>query len=153
MTPAKQFLLYAALICAGALACGDIPAAPDEPRLETYDLASFTPPAGWKREVKKNSSIMYSRIDPNQGWCQLIVYNSFASDGSLDQDFKAEWDAVAAGMLAAAGPRNVADVPAANGWKCRSATGTFTHSGQPGTLKPPQVRPPTLGSEGLISGG
>ena len=102
--------------------------------VQSYDLARFTPPAGWQRSVSPNSSVMYSRVDQNQGWCQLIVYNSLATSGSLEQDFRAEWQAVAVRKLSASGPANVADIPAANGWKCRSATGTFTHGGQPGTL-------------------
>ncbi len=113
----------------GSTAGGGNPAA-----VQTYDLARFAPPAGWQRSVSPNSSVMYSRVDSNQGWCQLIVYNSLGSAGSLEQDFKAEWQDVAVQKLSATGPSGVTDIPAANGWKCRSATGTFTHGGQPGTL-------------------
>jgi hypothetical protein len=59
---------------------------------ESYDIASFTPPAGWKKDVKQ-SSVSFTIVDNVKNtYCIIGVYNSVASTGNMRTDFKNEWN-------------------------------------------------------------
>lgn len=58
---------------------------------ETFDLASFQPPRGWRIE-NRGDSTAYVHIDEvAQTYCMLAVYRSTASSGNLAEDYAREW--------------------------------------------------------------
>ncbi|MGZ5286126.1 MAG: hypothetical protein ACXWB9_03030, partial [Flavisolibacter sp.] len=58
---------------------------------ENFDLISFTPPQGWKKEVRE-TLVIYTSIDQvKRTWCQVAVVKSTISKGSVEQDFDSEW--------------------------------------------------------------
>ncbi len=58
---------------------------------ETFDIASFTPPKDWRREVGKEK-IAFSVFDTAKGqFCFLILHASRQSSGNFEQDFKDDW--------------------------------------------------------------
>jgi hypothetical protein len=59
---------------------------------ESFDIANFTPPAGWKREVKKDEIDFTWVNNTKNTYCIIAVYSSVASKGNLLSDFTAEWD-------------------------------------------------------------
>jgi hypothetical protein len=62
---------------------------------ETFDLLSFTPPAGWEKTVVENDHVLYTSYNASRtAFCQLWVYTSLASSGSPQKDFETVWDAV-----------------------------------------------------------
>ena len=59
---------------------------------ESFDIANFTPPAGWKREVKKDE-VDFTWVDKTKNtYCIIAVYSSVASKGNLLSDFTDEWN-------------------------------------------------------------
>ncbi len=98
---------------------------------ETFDLTSYTPPSkqdGWKKEVKDNL-VSYTKTDNvKKTWCQIGIYRSTASKGSIEDDFDSEW------QILAATPYQIKEVPKsggiqeAEGWKIKVGSGTFSYN-------------------------
>ena len=58
---------------------------------ETFDMVTYTPPKGWKKKVTENI-ITHSIINKtNNSWCQVAIIRSTNSKGSIEKDFKSEW--------------------------------------------------------------
>lgn len=92
---------------------------------QTFDITTYTPPAGWKKETKENL-VIFSKTDKiKKTWCQLSILKSTASKGSIDADFESEW------KLLAATPYSINEAPQASptqeaeGWKIKSGAGKF----------------------------
>ncbi len=59
---------------------------------ETFDIATFTQPGGWKRDVKP-SVVNFTKVDNLKNtYCIIGVYTSVASTGNVWSDFKNEWN-------------------------------------------------------------
>ncbi|HLN73867.1 MAG TPA: hypothetical protein VK205_11270 [Prolixibacteraceae bacterium] len=95
---------------------------------ETFDLTSYTLPSKgeWKKEVKENV-VSYTKTDNvKRTWCQIGIYRSTASKGSIEADFDSEW------QLLIATPYNIQAEPKsggiqeAEGWKIKVGSGTFS---------------------------
>jgi hypothetical protein len=95
---------------------------------ETFDLTSYTLPSKgeWKKEVKENV-VSYTKTDNiKRTWCQIGIYRSAASKGSIEADFDSEW------QLLIATPYNIQAEPKsggiqeAEGWKIKVGSGTFS---------------------------
>lgn len=97
---------------------------------ETFDILTYTPPAGWSREAK-GSYVMFTKIDNAAGtWCQIAVYKSMTTLGSVDLDFKHEWDdLVVKNYKPATGPQQP-QTGEAEGWKIMTAGSTFNYNNQ-----------------------
>ncbi|MEI6667093.1 MAG: lipocalin family protein [Acidobacteriota bacterium] len=95
----------------------------------TYDLVTFTPPSGWQKDVKDNSTL-YTAVDQkSRNWCRIGIVKSTISKGTIERDFASEWQEL---MV-----RNykISEVPqapktggvrAADGWAMKAGGGTFT---------------------------
>jgi hypothetical protein len=60
---------------------------------ESFDILSFTPPKGWKRDVAKDV-ISFTDMNQKRGsYCIIGIYSSHKSSGSAEKDFASEWNA------------------------------------------------------------
>lgn len=92
---------------------------------ETFDLTTYTPPKGWKKELTENT-ITYTIISKQtNSWCRINIVKSTASKGNIDQDFESEWQELVVKSY------NVTDTPQINtvqdveGWKIKAGGGKF----------------------------
>jgi hypothetical protein len=60
---------------------------------ETFDIATYNPPKGWKRSTGQGYVIFQDgkQTGSTGSFCILIVYASRQSSGDADKDFKMEW--------------------------------------------------------------
>src|SRR4051794_33771365 len=61
---------------------------------EKFDIATFTPPAGWQR-IDSNGMVAFLDSKTNNGltsFCQIFLYPSHPSSGNAENDFRLEWD-------------------------------------------------------------
>ena len=63
---------------------------------QTYDLVSYNPPAGWKKEVKTNMTVYTMTDNKKSSWCQIFLVKSTTSKGSIEADFESEWRSIVA---------------------------------------------------------
>jgi hypothetical protein len=93
---------------------------------ETYELVSYSPPKGWKKEVKEKTYTSYTITNKqNKTYCQIFIMLSIDSKGSIKKDFDSEWKTLVAN------PYNVSDTPrisqpiAEDGWETKGGMAAF----------------------------
>jgi hypothetical protein len=100
----------------------------------TYDLISFTPPKGWTKEEKQNV-IVYTKTDKkNKTWCQIGVYKSTVSKGTIEDDLQSEWNETAAKQYGITDSMQTSPTEEAEGWKIKTGSGKFTFNNQPAAV-------------------
>ena len=99
---------------------------------QTFDLLNYIPPAGggWTKEEKKNV-VVFSKVDKSsKTWCQIGVYKSTTSKGSIEADLQSEWNELAVKQFNIIETMQATETQEANGWKIKSASGKFNFNNQ-----------------------
>ncbi len=88
---------------------------------ETFDIITYTPPEGWKKEVKPGV-IDYTNLNTTAGtFCVISMYASSASTGDAQKDFNNDWnELVVTPYKAEANPKTETQTTA-DGWKVVTA--------------------------------
>lgn len=93
---------------------------------QTYDMATFTAPSGWKAEPKENL-MLFSRIDGGS-WAQIGIYKSTVSKGSVENDAISEWQTLVASQHTMS--QEESTKPASgDGWEIMSKSGVWQFNG------------------------
>jgi hypothetical protein len=96
---------------------------------EAFDLARYRLPAGFSRDAKDNY-VLHQKVDQTTGsWCQVILYKSVGSSGTLEGDFDHEWDNLIAKNYAGA-TKTRPERTEENGWTAQTAATRFDFQGQ-----------------------
>lgn len=97
---------------------------------ETFDLATYIVPAGWKKLNNTIGVIGYAITNDQTGtYCQLALYMSTNSKGSLQADFESEWqELVVKSYKPTEKPEPVPTAPE-NGWEAQGGVAPFEFSG------------------------
>jgi hypothetical protein len=96
---------------------------------ETFDMATFIPPAGWPKEAKDFAVSFVTTNNQTQGWCRVTIYKSIASSGNSVTDFNTEWNA----LIAKNYPDAALPTPEAtteDGWTSQSGVAKFQYNDQ-----------------------
>ncbi|RYZ30690.1 MAG: hypothetical protein EOO10_01910 [Chitinophagaceae bacterium] len=95
---------------------------------QTYDIISFTPPKGWKKENPENVFTLSTTNNKTKAWAQIGVVKSTASKGSIEADFESEWKELIVKPYQQYGvtekPLGI-DTQSLNGWKVCTGLGKF----------------------------
>ena len=66
---------------------------------DTYDIATFTPPSGWKKQTKEGA-VLFATAEEKKGiFALLTIYASGKSTGDPKRDFESDWHEFIAGQL------------------------------------------------------
>jgi hypothetical protein len=88
---ARLFLGIILLAAASAAAHG---------QASTFDIAAFTPPAGWQQEMGADH-VTYTQVDNQAGtFCMFAVYSSQPAPAEPSSGFAAEWQALVGSSFA-----------------------------------------------------
>jgi hypothetical protein len=96
---------------------------------QTYDLVSYNPPTGWKKEVKTNMTVYTMTDKKKNSWCQIFLVKSTTSKGSIEADFESEWREFAVANYKPTETPNISEVQEADGWKIRAGSAKFVFNG------------------------
>ena len=100
---------------------------------QTFDLVTYTPPKGWKKEEKENI-ITYTKIDKvKKTWCVIGVVKSTVSKGSIDADLESEWNELAVKQYNA-DAMQATETQEGEGWKVKTASGIFITDNKPNAV-------------------
>ncbi|HMT74521.1 MAG TPA: hypothetical protein PKA77_10650 [Chitinophagaceae bacterium] len=96
---------------------------------ESFDLASYTIPKGWKKEIG-NGSRSYAITNPQNGqYAKLIVYKSIPGTGVLNTDFETEWTDLVVTPYQPSAERESTEENLPNNWKIKTGTSAFSFNG------------------------
>ena len=92
---------------------------------QTYDLLSFTPPKGWKKNTQEDI-ITFTRTDANKTkWARIVIVKSTASKGNIHEDFENEWLELAVKPYKVDKQPLATDTQTFQGWKFYSGMSRF----------------------------
>jgi len=92
---------------------------------ETFDLASYSVPKGWKKE-KTESTISFGKEDVKKGsYCLLILYKSVSGTGNSKNDFDAAWESIVIGMLPVTAAPEMQSSSEEDGWEGQTGYAPF----------------------------
>lgn len=98
---------------------------------ETYEFTSYTPPAGWKKEVKANTYTSYTTVnEQTKAYCQLFIMLSTAGKGNIKEDFETEWQNLVVNEYGVKEVFQETETITENGWQMKSALGSFVFNNQ-----------------------
>ena len=97
---------------------------------ETFDLATYTVPQGWKKVDGGNGVIGYAITNNLTGtYCQIAIYKSMGTMGNAQLDFDTEWnDLIVKPYKPTAKPEMVPGVTE-EGWEAKAGVAPFDYSG------------------------
>jgi hypothetical protein len=96
---------------------------------ETFDLATFSPPAGWRRESVDFAASYLITNNKTGGWCRVSIYKSIDSSGDPRTDFNSEWKSFTEKEfqgISLAAPETIAG----DGWTETSSAGKYSWQGK-----------------------
>ncbi len=97
---------------------------------ETYDLVTYTAPVGWKKNETNKNVISYSITNNAKGtYCQIGIYKSTTSKGSLKADFDSEWKGIIADLYKPTAPPELVPAASENGWEAQGGVAPFMFNG------------------------
>ena len=96
---------------------------------ETFDIATYTPPANWKKENREGGVIYATANDSTGKFCAIIIFSSVAGTGSVAKDFKLQWDELAVKKHGANPNPATEKGQTDNGWKALTGASVFKIQG------------------------
>jgi hypothetical protein len=96
---------------------------------EQYDIVSFSPPKGWRKENNSDAISYFISNNKSQEWCRLMVYKSLVSTGNPATDFDHEWNELVTKNYEGTIKPNP-DVTSEGGWTAHAGVSKFTWQGQ-----------------------
>jgi hypothetical protein len=97
---------------------------------ETFDLATYTVPVGWKKTSNTNNVIGYTITNNQKGtYCQIGIYSSAISKGSLEADFESEWQELIVKTYKPTTKPELVPKTSENGWDVQVGAAPFEYSG------------------------
>src|SRR5688572_24276181 len=97
---------------------------------ETFDVATYTIPAGWKETNRSSSAVSYAITNNQKGtYCQIGIYASTNSKGSLQADFESEWEELIVKAYKPSTKPELTPPTSENGWDVEVGVAPFQFSG------------------------
>jgi hypothetical protein len=93
---------------------------------ENFDIISYSPPAGWKKEVTENIISYTSINNKNKTWCRIGIIKSTISKGNIEADFESEWQDLIVKNYKPTDAPQLNDVHETDGWKIKEGVAKFT---------------------------
>jgi len=97
---------------------------------DTFDLVTYIPPKdstgiSWQKEIKENTTSYTITSKKTNSWCQIIIVKSTISKGSIEQDFKSEWQGLVVKSYKPTEGPQLNEVQETEGWKIKAGGGKF----------------------------
>lgn len=97
---------------------------------ETFDLASYTVPDAWKKMSNTKDVIGYVIVNNQKGtYCQIGIYASTNSRGSLSADFESEWQVLIVKSYKPTKAPELTPATSDKGWSIQVGAAPFDFSG------------------------
>lgn len=92
---------------------------------ETFDIATFQPPSGWKKQ-NKEGVVIFNTSDQQKGtYAVITLYQSGESSGNAKTDFEDDWQQFIVGQLGIKGKPQIDPAKKAGGWEIITGGAAF----------------------------
>jgi hypothetical protein len=92
----------------------------------TFDLATYTAPAGWQKEVKETTVSYTISNKQKKSWCRIVIVKSVPTKGDIETDFASEWQTLIVDNYHPADTAQLDEVKEMSGWKIKAGVVPFT---------------------------
>ena len=92
---------------------------------DTYDIATFTPPTGWRKQTKQGAVLFATADEKKNTFALLTIYTSGASSGDAKRDFETDWQEFIAGQLHVAEKPEIQTAKTDGGWDSVTGAAQF----------------------------
>ena len=92
---------------------------------ETFDVITYTPPAGWKIEVTPTLTSYSALNGRSNAWCRISIVKSTTGKGSLEADFQSEWRELIVRNFSPKDAPQLTEAQESNGWKIQAGIAKF----------------------------
>jgi len=121
MKPRKLAVLFA---CSLLLLFGStLPASAQTS--DSFDIASFNPPAGWQKQTKNGALVFGVSSEPNHAFAMVVLYKSGASSGDAKRDSENDWKQFVAGELGIKSKPQRELAKTSDGWQMITASAAY----------------------------
>ena len=97
---------------------------------ESFDLATFTVPNGWQKVSSTADVISYAVVNDQEGtYCQIGIYKSTGSKGSVQSDFQSGWQELIVRTYRTSTPAELVPAASIDGWDAQGGAAPFEFSG------------------------
>lgn len=84
---------------------------------ETFDIATFQSPHGWKKQ-NKDGAVIFNTSNQQKGtYAMITLYESGESSGNAKSDFEGDWQQFIVGQLGIKGKPQIEPAKKAEGWE------------------------------------
>jgi hypothetical protein len=92
---------------------------------QTFDLATFTPPQGWKKQPGENA-IQLSKEDTAKGtYCLIMLYKSVPGTAASRENFDLAWTSLVKEMVTVSSEPEMQNPELKDGWETQSGYARF----------------------------
>jgi len=99
-------------------------------QLQTFDIASYTVPSGWQKEVKDFAASYVKTNNQSGAWTRVTIYKSIKSSGDPAVDYTSEWNSLMTKNNWGVSAPPKAEVEIEDGWTSNSGVSTFQYGGK-----------------------
>jgi hypothetical protein len=97
---------------------------------QTFDLATYTAPPGWTQTSNTSSVVGYTITNNEKGtYCQIGLYASTSSKGSVQADFESEWQDLIVKSYKPSAKPDLIPAASENGWDAQAGVAPFEFNG------------------------
>src|SRR5687768_10043402 len=97
---------------------------------QTFDLATYTAPSGWTQTSNTSSVVGYTITNNEKGtYCQIGLYASTSSKGSVQADFESEWEDLIVKSYKPSAKPDLIPAASENGWDAQAGVAPFEFNG------------------------
>lgn len=97
---------------------------------ETFDLATYSVPRGWQKTSNDKNVVAYATTNNQKGtYCQIGIYASTKSKGSLQADFESEWQELVVKTYKPSSKPELLPKSWENGWDIQAGLAPFEFNG------------------------
>lgn len=99
---------------------------------DTFDIATFRTPIGWKKQAGQNSVQISTEDKANETYCLITLFKSLPATNNSKENFDAAWQTVVKGLVNVSTAPQMATPTNENGWEIQSGFAPFEKGGEKG---------------------
>ncbi len=99
---------------------------------QTFDLISYTAPAGWKKQATEQSLQLMKEDTANGTYCIIMLFKPLPAGKDSKANFDAAWETVVKGIVTISSPPEMQAPSHEDGWEAQSGYAPYQLEGTPG---------------------